>query len=160
MLKVWGASAFHATDFYPGGGEFKRHHPDKSPIPERIALFERDSKRIPHIIGKYIHQLFVVSFRKDEFEAVAPADWRERFGGVHCVAAQLALHTVGFWAKKHNFEGRIAYFYETGDEEQGRIEEAYRKMYDNPDDREHCHMAMTPVGVPKGTVVVLRLPIS
>ena len=24
MLRGWGASAFHATDFYPGGGEFAR----------------------------------------------------------------------------------------------------------------------------------------
>src|SRR5260370_33029782 len=46
MLRGWGASAFHATDFYNGAGEFKRDSQRK-----RESL-EKDSKIIPKLVGK------------------------------------------------------------------------------------------------------------
>ena len=109
ILDAWGASAFHASDFYPGGRKspFWRNHPDGTVDPERLARFERHSKEIPLIIGKYVHQLFVMSLRKDEFEAVAPSAWRQQFGGVHRVAAQMTLSQVGFWAQRVNYSGDV-----------------------------------------------------
>src|SRR6516162_2789226 len=48
ILRRWDASAFHATDFYPGGGEFKRKG-----NPEREAWFQEDSRAIPKIVGEH-----------------------------------------------------------------------------------------------------------
>jgi hypothetical protein len=41
FLRDWNAKAFHATDFYPGAGEFWRKRPDGKADRERTALFER-----------------------------------------------------------------------------------------------------------------------
>src|SRR6187455_1196622 len=82
FLDGWGASTFHATDFYPGAREFWRKRPDGTKDPERTALFERDSYRLPSLIAPYVRKLFVVAFREAEFEAVAPLEWRQRFGSV------------------------------------------------------------------------------
>ena len=74
MLKPWKAAAFHATDFYPGGGEFKRD------TPERCKLFEDDSKRIPRMISDYVQNVLLVAFRPEEFNRVASPRWKEKFG--------------------------------------------------------------------------------
>jgi hypothetical protein len=94
--------------------------------------------------------LFVVSFRKDEYEAIAPIEWQQRFGGVHRVAAQMALGAVGHWANREKFDGEIAYFYEAGDEDEASVHDAFVKFYADPVQRAHMRMAATPVGVPKG----------
>jgi len=47
ILDGWAAKAFHATDFYPGGGKFKRKRSDGSLDPELVARYERDSHEIP-----------------------------------------------------------------------------------------------------------------
>lgn len=59
MLKAWGATAFHATDFYSGAKEFKRN------TVERKRLFEEDSKRIPRMIGACVQRILIVSFKPD-----------------------------------------------------------------------------------------------
>jgi hypothetical protein len=46
MLRGWRASAFHATDFYNGAGEFKRDTPAK------LERHITDSKLLPRIIGE------------------------------------------------------------------------------------------------------------
>jgi len=43
MLKAWDASAFHATDFYPGAEEFERKESG------RESLFKKDSLRLPSL---------------------------------------------------------------------------------------------------------------
>lgn len=151
LLKRWGAEAFHATDFYNGAEEFSWKRPDGTIDPTRRQWHEEDSKRIPVIVGAHAHELFVVSFRKDEYEALAPLAWRQQYGGVHRLAAQMMGSLIGFWAKHKNYPGKVAYFYETGDEEGAQVTEAFRKLYDNPRDRDHCRMAATPIGVEKGT---------
>jgi hypothetical protein len=150
LLDDWGATAFHATDFYPGAREFKRKRADGSFDPQRVAQFERDSRRIIEIVGTYVHQLFVVTFREDEYEAVAPKAWRDRFGGVHRIAAQLMAGSVGHWANREKYDGKIAYFYETGDPDEASVAGALRGLYDRPDQRKHTRMASPPVGVEKG----------
>jgi hypothetical protein len=81
FLDGWGATVFHATDFYPGGGEFRRKRPDGTTDPEKMERYEHDSKRIPEIITAYVHQLLVMTFKEEEYEAIAPPAWRARFGG-------------------------------------------------------------------------------
>jgi len=56
MLRGWHASAFHATDFYPGAGAFKRR------TDQAKERYERDSKAIPSLIGEYTEQIIGVSF--------------------------------------------------------------------------------------------------
>lgn len=150
ILTEWGATAFHATDFYPGGGEFKRTRPDGTIDPALKARHDRQSREIPVIVGTHVHQLFVITFHEDEYEAIAPKAWRDRFGNVHRIAAQLMAGSIGHWANREPYDGEIAYFYETGDEDEAAVDDALRGLYKRPDQRAHTRMASTPIGVDKG----------
>ncbi len=123
MLKPWGAKAFHATDFYPGGGEFKRD------TPERCKLYDDDSKRIPGMIGGYLQRALVVSFRPEEFNQVASPRWKQKFGtSVHSHAVQLMVISNGWWRLDHCKHERLAYFMETGDDAQGEVVATVQRM--------------------------------
>ena len=123
MLKAWGASAFHATDFYNGAGEFKRD------TPERRRLFENDSKRIPNLIGRSVKHILIVSFRPEEFDQVAPPRWKESFGtSVHSHAVQLALIVNGYWREDHYRSESFAYVMESGDPDEGEVSGTVEKM--------------------------------
>ena len=123
MLKAWGAKAFHATDFYPGGGEFKRK------TPERQRLYEEDSKRIPVMIGEHVHRVDIMSFRPEEFAAEASQKWKDRFGTkVHSLSVQLCMVSLGLWRQKNCPSEEFAYIQESGDPEEGDIAEAVRLM--------------------------------
>ncbi len=116
MLEAWGASAFHATDFYNGAGEFKRDTPDKK------HLFEEDCKRIPKMVGHHLEKILLVSFRPDEFDRVASPEWKEKFGtSVHAHAVQLLLIANGWWITSKHPSECFAYFMETGDTDEGEV---------------------------------------
>ncbi len=150
IVDEWGAPYFHATDFYPGAGDYFWRKRNGTVDVERKARFDKHSRDIPAIIGKYSKQLFVVSFHQNEFERVAPPLWRQQFGGLNAVAAQMAVQSVGFWAKRTNYDGEIAYFYETGDDDEAVIHKLLSQAYFEPDKRAHARMASTPIGVNKG----------
>jgi hypothetical protein len=116
LLKAWGAKAFHAKDFYPGAREFKRD------TPERQALYDEDSRRIPQMIATAISRILVVSFRPAEFLAVAPAEWKAFRDNLHSLAVQACLLNNGDWLteKKHSHES-FAYFMESGDEGEAEV---------------------------------------
>jgi hypothetical protein len=117
MLKAWGAKAFHAKDFYPGGGEFKRN------TRERELLFEEDSKRIPELIARTISRIMVVSFRPAEFLQVASEKWKEVVGvNLHSQAVQICLLINGDWLQEtKNTNESFAYFMESGDEDEAEV---------------------------------------
>ena len=149
VLKGWQATEFHATDFYSGYGEFKRHCPDGKLDPNLKARFDRDSRELPTIIGTHVGKLFLVSLKEQEFESVAPPAWREHFGTLPAVAAQMTASVIGYWSNRTNYKGPIAYVIEAGDD--GReMERALRKMFDDPTNREHTRMAGYPTVVEKG----------
>lgn len=150
ILSAWNADAFHATDFYPGAGQFRRKRRDGNIDPALVEQYQRHSREIPAIIGRWVEKLFVLSFFEGEYQSIAPEPWRERFGGVHRVGAQLMLGGIGFWANKTNYQGEIEYFYETGDDEEAAMHDALCKLYRQPDQRAHTRMASTPIGVDKG----------
>jgi hypothetical protein len=123
MLKRWGASAFHATDFYAGGGEFKRN------TPERQAWFEEDVRKIPILIGGSVARIMTVAFRPDEFIARASKEWKESFGtDTHAIAVQLCLVINGWWLEEKKPSESFAYVQEAGDEDEGKVEEAVRRL--------------------------------
>lgn len=123
MLKAWGASAFHATDFYNGAEEFKRD------TPERCKLFEEDSKLIPSMIGSHVERVLLVSFRPQEYFQLAPPGWVERFGSsVHSVAMQLCLISNGWWRYERCRHERFAYFMETGDPDEIEVLKTVTRM--------------------------------
>jgi hypothetical protein len=123
MLKSWDASAFHATDFYPGALEFKRN------TPERLALFEEDSRRIPRMIGDYVSRVLLVSFCPQEYFDAAPPGWTERFGrSLHSIAVQLCLISNGWWRYERCRHERFAYFMESGDTDEGEVLKTVERM--------------------------------
>jgi hypothetical protein len=123
MLKGWGASAFHATDFYNGAGEFKRDTPSKR---ER---YEKDSKLIPRLVGENVDYILVVAARPDEFLREASQQWRGTFGtNVHSIGVQMILIAMGWWAEEHHFNERFAYFRESGDEDDAEVAATVERM--------------------------------
>jgi len=123
MLKEWGASAFHATDFYVGAEQFKRDTPEKE------RLFRADSKRIPRMIGETIRHVEMVSFRPEEFNRTASPEWKATFGtSIHSQAVQLTLIANGWWADTKCPSERFAYFMEAGDPDEGTVIEAALQM--------------------------------
>jgi len=123
MLFEWKASAFHATDFYPGGGEFKRD------TPQRKELFERHSKQIPLIIGRNIKRAQLVSFRPAEFMQMVPQKWKEQLGtDLHSHAVQMILILNGYWRMDQKPIPTFAYFKETGDDTEGEVSKAISRM--------------------------------
>lgn len=128
MVNRWGALAFHATDFYPGGGEFKRD------TPQRKRWFEEDSRAIPNIIGENVEHVMCVAFKPEEFAAKASPEWKERFGtDTYAMAAQLCLVFNGFWLSKKKPSEYFAYVRERGDEGEGSVDEVVRRLRNNPE---------------------------
>ena len=124
MLKTWGASAFHATDFYNGAPpDFERN------TPERERLFEKDSKIIPKMIAERVKRIFIVSFRPLEFDQVASPRWKEKFGtSVHSHAVQLCLISNGWWRHENCPSESFAYFMETGDPDKSEVVSTVERM--------------------------------
>ena len=123
MLKTWGASAFHATDFYNGAAEFKRN------TPERMLLHDKDSKRIPRMIGEHVQRITIISFRPEEFKQIASPQWKAKFGtSVHSHAVQLSLIANGWWRKDKCPSESFAYVMETGDTDEGEVLRDIEKM--------------------------------
>lgn len=154
ILDGWNATAFHATDFYPGGkgktGDFRRKRPDGTLDPEKVARQTRDATRVVEVIAATVRQLFIVTLREDEYEAIAPKAWRDQFGDVRRVAVQLLADHIGHWANDQKYRGEIAYFYETGPKDEARAYQALHDRFDDPRHRKHMRMASTPIGVGKG----------
>ena len=96
----------HATDFFPGGGKFKE-----------ILKEDRElvAKQLPALIDRYVYQFVTAAFKEEEFDGAAPASWREQFGSLHGVAAQMCAGAIGHWADERGYRGPIWYFFESGD---------------------------------------------
>jgi hypothetical protein len=133
MLRGWGASAFHATDFYPGGGEFERK------TPERQKRFENDSRNIPRFIGEHIQRALVISFRPEEFNRMAPPQWKEQFGtSLYSLSVQFCTLSLGWWVKDNHIPHDFAYFVESGDG--GDIEKTVERMRGDPTTKAHIRV--------------------
>jgi hypothetical protein len=131
MLRAWKATAFHATDFYSGAKEFERD------TPARRALFERDSRRISNMVGPYIERILVVSFRPEEYLQKASPEWKAAFGtSIHSMAVQLCVISLGWWREKKCPSQSLAYFMESGDEDQVEVLKTVENMRHHPGTRE------------------------
>lgn len=145
FLQRWGASAFHATDFYAGYAEFRRD------TDVAKALFDEDCRRLPDLVAPYVTQLFVASLHRDEYERVAPENWRQQYGDANGLAAQMITHSIGHWAQRTGFTGDIQYFYEDGDgEDEAAFAKGLRSVFKNAETRAHARMPATPMPIPKG----------
>lgn len=122
MLRRWGASAFHATDFYSGCEEFRRDTPQKE------RLFEDDCRTIPNLIGSRAERITLISFRPLEFRREMPRGWAEKFGtSLHSQAVQICLISNGSWIEKRPRES-FQYFMESGDVEEGAVSSVVGRM--------------------------------
>ncbi|MGH9716453.1 MAG: hypothetical protein ACRD4R_06975 [Candidatus Acidiferrales bacterium] len=123
MLRKWEAKAFHATDFYNGCGEFERRRSG------RESLFQKDSRRIPALIGRHVHRVVVTAFRPKEFAERASPYWRKNFGiETHSIAVQLLLFNLGFWRRRECPSQEFKCFYESGDIGEADVAMAVRRL--------------------------------
>lgn len=135
MLAGWGASAFHATDFYPGAAEFVRETAD------RRARFQRDCKAIPRMVADNVVRISTVAFLPNEVKRKAPAGWSEHFGdSLHSLAVQFAMISLGWWAKENKYFGGFAYFMESGDDDCAHVTETVREIRRDPQMSRHAQI--------------------
>jgi hypothetical protein len=115
-----GVDVFHACDFYPGGGAYRKV--DR-------ARKEQIARQIPDLLNATLHQVVAVTFRKDEFWRVAGDRWRARYGpSLYSAAVQLCLGCISRWADERRYTGTIAYKIEAGEEDQAYAEAALVQM--------------------------------
>ena len=141
MLAGWGASAFHATDFYSGYEEFMRA------TPERKERFERDSRAIPKLVGSKASRILAVSFRPAEYIEKSSPEWKATLGtSAHSMAVQFILVSMGYWAKKHHHHDGFAYFMEWGDTDAAEVLQAVEHMRSRPGLKAHMQIkSFTPI---------------
>jgi hypothetical protein len=77
------------------------------------------------------------TLKEDEFNAVAPAAWRDVFGSLHGVAAQMCAGAIGHWANERGYHGPIAYVFESGDEDEGDVDNRFQSLSLNPIQSKH-----------------------
>jgi hypothetical protein len=136
MLDKWGANAFHATDFYSGGGEFERT------TDERKQWYDEDSRAIPSMIGKKLTRVTAMSFLTQEFTKVASPKWKEKFGtDTYGIAVQLCMISLGYWLKKTSSTERFSYVQESGDKGQGAINDVVDRFRNDPEMGPHVRVA-------------------
>ncbi len=104
-VKPGGVTALHMVDLCHGRKEFAGVPQQKRDDMLRSAV---------EIINAHIYTGIAVSFRQDEFESMAPANWPRAFGSIYSVACQLTLQVFAQWAGQHDCDEPVAYFFETG----------------------------------------------
>lgn len=120
-LKV---SAFHATDFYTRGGDYRGVDQ---------AKWREVGRCMPHVINGQVLQVLAISFREDEFWRIAGDEWRSAYGdSLYSAAVQLCVGATGYWCDRRQFTGRVRYFLESGEEDQAAADAALRSIARNP----------------------------
>jgi len=124
ILAAWGADEFHAKEFFPGSGQFKRD------TPQRQELYLEHSRRIPEIIARSIARIMIISFRPEEFLAMASQEWKDQIGTcLHSLATQICLLVNGDWLKEPGMDSEsFAYFMESGDPDEAEVVRAVSHM--------------------------------
>lgn len=86
MLRELSVPYFHATDFYTSGGLYRTV--DSNRIEQATLL-------LPGLINEHVLQVVGVSFKKKEYEDVAPEEWRRQKGGLYPVAVLARTYARG-----------------------------------------------------------------
>jgi hypothetical protein len=104
-LERAGVEYFRMSECAHGRGQFKG-----MPMERRIEL----ERKLIELIRQYATHGFAVSMSRAEFEAAAPPEWRENLGGAYTACLMMCVMMVTKWADEHRYQGRIAYFFESG----------------------------------------------
>lgn len=139
LAALGGVPYIHSTDFYGGWGIYSGLSNEKRA--EVAAL-------LPATIRSHVKAHMVVSFKADEFEAVAGSLWKDRFGSMYTTAVQIAMSAIGHWATQNNYNGKVSYFYESGDLEEPELASRLASLSDKL--RRHTRM-LTAAPMPKGS---------
>lgn len=140
-VKPGGVPYFHATDFFPGAGE----HFGNIPHTRRNEI----ARKLPALINRNVLQVVAITFRTDEFRAVAPLSWQQTFGSLHGVAVQMCAGAIGHWANERNYDGPVAYVLESGDNDETDVENRIVGLASRPDQKKHIRY-FSHSFVPKG----------
>lgn len=109
MLEKWGLPYFRMVDCAHGNKPFDKLSP------EQCISAEKDAIRL---IRKYMtHGIAITACESDYNEAIKTGD---PFGAAYAWCCWMCFIAVEKWADKHDYNGGVAYFFETGHKYQGR----------------------------------------
>ena len=106
---------FRMSECANGTGEFANLS-----MAQRIAA---EKSMINHIKTRMTFG-FAVSMSEQEFNRMAPNRFVEVFGDSYTACTIPAMASVGYWARKRDYRGKIAYFFESGHAQMGEVGEA------------------------------------
>jgi hypothetical protein len=111
--------------------------------------------RVVSIINDRISCAVSIAFKRDEFEAVVTPEWLTRFGSLYGMCCYIGIHLTAQWADSVNYQGAIAYVFESGHQDQGVADVALKAIRTSP---EHMRKARygTHVFLDKATVYGLQ----
>jgi hypothetical protein len=120
-LRQAGINSFHMADCAHGVGEFAR-----------LSAARRDdlARKLIAIIKKHMTVGIAVSMCEADFERLKPADWKR--GGAYTICVTEVLRRISCWANAFPFQGRIAYFFESGHRHAKSTNAALEFMMINP----------------------------
>jgi Protein of unknown function (DUF3800) len=120
-LAQFGLTHFHAVDCTHARKEF-------------VGLAPRDrDELVSRLIGIIRRRMAVgiaVSLSDSDFGAVDLGDWR--FDGAYPLCAMWVLAGVVAWAEKHQYSGKISYFFEKGHRHQTQTQSAIDMLHARP----------------------------
>lgn len=122
-LRQAGLPYFRMSECAGGGGQFKDWAPKR-----RAAL----AKTLIALIRRRMMHGFAVSMSPAEYAATAPPGWAELYGGAYTVCLEMALVQIGKWARRTQYKGRIAYFFEAGHRLQGQANAEMNSLATKP----------------------------
>lgn len=126
-LNRYGLSYFRMSECAHGTGEFSKLSKE-----QRIAC---EKSMITHIKTRMTLG-FAVSMSQAEFSRMAPPHYVDVFGDAYAACVFLAMASVGLWARKRNYSGDIAYFFESGHSQQKDAEKRMWLVKDMADRRQ------------------------
>lgn len=134
VLSRFGLSAFHMVDCAHHAEEFKKKLTRNQCVEVEILLLE--------ILKKYMEVGFAYSIDL-KFSHLCPIDTNlgMKEPSPYAFCAYWVLLCGQWWAKQNNFNGKIAYFFESGNSDQSKLDKIMRGMFSNPRikaDSLHC----------------------
>lgn len=127
MLQEFGIEYFRMSECAHGNKQFK-----DIPLPRRIAC----EMRAIELTRSYSECGFGVVISRRDYEEVVPVEYRGIIGSPYTFSLRLCLTNARYWAEqKSGYEGRFAYFFESGCADQSEANRVMCESYQTKPER-------------------------
>jgi hypothetical protein len=123
-LRSYGLPYFRMSECANGAGAFS-----KIPMDQRISI----ERRLIETIKLRTEVGFACSVIVEEFNKLTHESFRKSFGSAYTMCCNWCIHEVGQWAERSGYNGKIAYFFESGHDEQNETNRILARIAIHPE---------------------------